>query len=103
MLIGIACVPKSASESWLLCDSKAWAALGLSDLKALPTEPENIWGKRNEPKGNHPHQYFKRICKKANIPDNKYSRWTIAELSDIKILEKKCPNSFKAFCQELRD
>ncbi|OAD19613.1 hypothetical protein THIOM_004743 [Candidatus Thiomargarita nelsonii] len=54
--LGIACVPKSASESWLLCDSQAWAALGLSDLKALPIEPEMIWGKRNEPSANHPHQ-----------------------------------------------
>ena len=100
--LGIACVPKSASESWLLCDTQAWTALGLSDLKALPFAPEIIWGKRNDPKSNHPHQYFKRICQKANIPDNKYTRWEVAELSDINIIEEKCPNSFMAFYQAFK-
>jgi hypothetical protein len=97
--LGIACVPKSASESWLLSDSQAWAALGLNELKMLPTEPEMIWGKRDEPTANHPHQYFKRICIKANVPDNKYTRWEIAELSEIEAVEQKCPNSFIAFRQ----
>jgi len=99
--LGIACVPKSASESWLLSDSKAWATLGLSDLKALPTEPEMIWGKRNDPNANHPHQYFKRICQKTDIPNNKYTRWEVAELSDVNVIEEKCPNSFVAFHQTL--
>jgi len=93
--LGIACVPKSASES--LSDSQAWATLGLNNLKALPDEPEMIWGKRDEPNANHPHQYFKRICQKADIPDNKYTRWEVAELSDINVIEKKCPNSLGAF------
>jgi len=97
--LGIACVPKSASESWLLSDSQAWVRLGLKDLKALPTEPEMIWGKRDDPNANHPHQYFKRICQKADMPDNKYTRWEIAELSSINIIEEKCPNSFTTFHQ----
>jgi hypothetical protein len=35
------------------------------------------------------------------MPDNKYTRWEIAELSDINIIEEKCPNSFTAFHQAL--
>ncbi|HIE00828.1 MAG TPA: hypothetical protein EYP59_11165 [Thiotrichaceae bacterium] len=101
--LGIVCVPKSASESWLLSDHQAWAKLGLKDFKTLPSEPEMLWGKRNDPNANHPHQYFKRICQKAGRPDNKYTRWEIAALSDINVIEKKCQNSFRAFRQGLDD
>ncbi|RKZ71394.1 MAG: hypothetical protein DRQ57_18765 [Gammaproteobacteria bacterium] len=57
--LGITCVPKSASESWLLSDNQAWAKLGLKDLKALPTEPEMIWGKRRNQRiiGDRPHLF----------------------------------------------
>jgi hypothetical protein len=55
--------------------------------------------KRDEPNANHPHQYFKRICQKANIPDNKYTRWEVAELSDVNVIEEKCQNSFVVFRQ----
>lgn len=85
----------------MLSDNEAWAALGLTDLKALPTEPEMIWGKRDDPNANHPHQYFKRICQKIDRQDNKYTRWEVAELSDVKVIEEKCQNSFTAFYQSV--
>ncbi|MCP4701096.1 MAG: DUF4276 family protein [Gammaproteobacteria bacterium] len=95
---GIACVPKSASESWLLSDTSSWRMLGLNDVNLLPNDPENIWGKRrNDPAAEHPHQYFERICRAASISDDGETRWNLARNTNIDTLRKKCPNSFDAF------
>ncbi len=93
----IACLPMSASESWLLADSEAWEETGLADLTKLPPSPERIWGERNDPTGNHPHQFFARICAEVGLPDNTETRAVVASAISPNALSGKCPVSFPPF------
>lgn len=95
--IGVPCVPMSASESWLLADSDAWAALGLEALDRLPNRPEAIWGERNDPEAGHPHRIFKRICEEADLPDSRDTRVQVMSKTDAETLSNKCPISFPPF------
>lgn len=97
----VPCVPMSASESWLLADGAAWAKIGLKDLKMLPTKPESIWGKRDDPEGDHPHRYMSRVCDAAGLADNLTTRRELASNSDIDTLKKKCPVSYGPFHKAL--
>lgn len=99
----VACLPKSASESWLLADAKAWRELGLTALNELPNEPEELSGQRNNPASNHPHQIFTRICAKASVADSRETRVEIFRHSEPKTLQQKCPVSFAAFWQDLAE
>lgn len=98
---GIACVPMSASESWLLADTDAWIGLGLSDREDLPRNPETIWGERNDPNGNHPHRYFNRVCRAAKVPDNAETRRHLAGASKESALRSQCPISFAQFADDV--
>jgi hypothetical protein len=98
---GVACVPKSASESWLLADAAAWRGLGLRNAASLPARPEEIWGHRNDPNGGHPHQWFKRSCDEVNATDDRETRVQIANTSSPPVLRKRCPTSFAAFSDDL--
>lgn len=98
----IACVPMSASESWLLSDANAWREMGLQDCGILPTEPEKIWGERRNPDGDHPHQFFARICRAAHVCDDRETRVNVASVSNSQILEEKCPISYACFATDLR-
>ncbi|MBF0560477.1 MAG: DUF4276 family protein [Alphaproteobacteria bacterium] len=98
---GVVCLPKSASESWLLADPEAWKAMGLSCTKMLPSHPETIWGKHDDPEGNRPHPYFARVCKAANRTDTRETRVELMEKISIPRLAKACPLSFASFWNEL--
>ncbi len=100
-VVDVCCVPMSTSESWLLADSKAWAAVGLADLKVLPKRPERIWGKRKDPSSGHPHQYFRRVCLRAGVRNSLEVRLQIAELCDVSTLKEACPISFVGFVCDL--
>lgn len=93
----VACIPMSASESWLVSDANAWKALGLSASYSLHSKPEELWGARNDPDGGHPHQYFARICKEADVPDNPDTRRQLGLLLSPAELQAKCPISFRPF------
>lgn len=97
----VACIPMSASESWILSDSEAWKKVGLTNLSALPKKPEEIWGVRNDPDSGHPHCYFKRICSAANLSDNRETRVDVMTATSLEEVGKKCPASFKAFLADL--
>jgi hypothetical protein len=97
----VACLPKSASESWLLSDETAWTTLGLPNLSDLPTRPEDLSGERNDPKGNHPHRIFARICEQAGVSDSRETRVEVAKGSTLSVVARKCPKSFVAFWKEL--
>jgi hypothetical protein len=100
-VIGVPCVPMSASESWLLADPDVWKKLGLNDLRMLPDRPEHIWGERHCPDGNHPHPYFARVCREAGVEDNASTRNEIAVISSIEILARACPTSFATFITDM--
>ncbi len=97
----VACVPMSASESWLLSDAEAWAALGLTDPAELPKRPETIWGERDDHEGRHPHRYFAGVCKKAGVPDNRDTRVQIATAIVPETLAARCPISFPPFAEAI--
>ncbi len=99
---GVPCVPMSASESWLLGDRVAWNEVGLDDVNALPKRPEEIWGNRTNPNGNHPHQVFRRVCIEANVDDSRETRAELARLLTVEALCLSCPISFVAFANEVR-
>lgn len=97
----VACVPMSASESWLLSDEAAWQSVGAKGGGILPKRPEEIWGARNDPDGRHPHCYFARICEDAEVGDCRETRVEIMEKSDVGGMAKKCPISFQAFLDDV--
>lgn len=99
---GVACIPMSTSESWLLADPRAWEIQGLAHANALPAKPEQIWGTRNDPNGNHPKHYFARVCRTARVEDDRETRSRLAADSDIAEMEARCPTSFRPFADELR-
>ncbi len=97
---GVPCVPMSASESWLLADKQAWQGVGLKDVTMLPGRPESIWGSRENHKGNHPHQMFRRVCAAARVPDSRDTRVQLAHSSNLETLQSVCPTSFAAFVDD---
>lgn len=98
----VACVPMAASESWLLSDAEAWATVANYDGADLPQRPESIWGVRDNPSGDHPHQYFARICDAANMTDNRETRVHIAEAMSLAHARARCPVSLDSFLVALR-
>jgi hypothetical protein len=97
VLASIACLPMSASESWLLADHKAWKKLGLVEKADLPSHPEQIWGDKRDPNGNYPHRLFARVCAKAGVDDDRATRVEVASGIDLRVLVGKCPVSFAPF------
>ena len=97
----VACIPMSASESWLLSDSEAWRELGLEDTDALPSHPERIWGSRQDPNSSHPHCLFRKICNIAGVADSRETRVALMDASSIDRLRESCPTSFVAFMADL--
>jgi len=100
-VLAIACIPMAASESWMLSDQEAWMAKGLTEPHILPKRPEEIWGLRDDPEGDHPHRYFYRVCVASDLPDSRETRCELAELTDLNTLKKQCPNSFGAFVSDM--
>lgn len=99
---GVPCVPMSTSESWLLADKQAWQKIGLADLAVLPKKPENLWGKPRDPQSNHPHQFFRRVCIEAEVPDSRETRVQLADFSNIGTLQSACPTSFAVFAEDTK-
>lgn len=97
----VACVPMSASESWMLSDQNAWHSLfGLDN--PLPARPEMLWGRRDDPAGSHPHRIFARFCHAVGIEDNRDCRLRLAEVIDLDQLKLACPSSFPPFSDSLQ-
>lgn len=97
----IACVPMSASESWLMTDSAVWRAQGLLDPTILPRRPETTWGARRDPDANHPHQIFRRLCQAADTTDSTKTRVEIASAAALAGLRTGCPISFPPFADKV--
>lgn len=100
-VVGLACIPMSASESWLLADAAAWQNITGNGALSLPRNPETIWGERDDPDADHPHRYFARICDESNQADGHDVRLRIAQVIDIPTLRNRCAISFEPFYQTL--
>lgn len=99
---GVACVPRSASESWLLSDEAAWRSIGLKSSNFFPKVcPEDLWGARDDVAGNHPKHAFARVSVEANMPDNRETRHRVCEASSIGEMKRRCPASLVEFVDAL--
>ena len=97
----VVCLPKSASESWILADPNAWRALGIADLSVLPSKPEDIWGDRHDPASHHPKHAFERAARNADLSgDGRGQRVAVMEASDPITVAAACPVSFLSFWRE---
>lgn len=94
-------------ESWLLSDQKAFETMfgsqNVLKIKSdLPSKPEYIWGRKDDPQSNYPKNLFVRILKSLNS-GNEPTRddyAMVAENTDIDILAQKCPVSFRTFVDD---
>jgi hypothetical protein len=94
----VICLPKAASESWLLADSAAWKAMGLHDMTILPKAPEDTWGDRHDPNGHHPKHDFERASGSAQLEGNgRDQRVAVMERSEPDAILSVCPLSFGNF------
>jgi len=98
----VACVPMAASECWLLADASCWSQLGLKDVSILPSRPESIWGKRDDPNGGHPHRFFYRVCGVAGLADTPLTRVDLMERASLDEILAKCPISFSDFNNQIK-
>jgi len=98
----IACIPMSASESWLLSDSEAWLLVTGNDAVPIPKQPEKIWGERDDPDADHPHSLFARLCDGCQAPDGHALRLDLAQKLNLETLLQKCPISFRPFYDALK-
>lgn len=97
----VACIPVSASEAWMLADKQAWNALTGAVVENLPGNPEQIWGEKDDPNSNRPHNYFARICQQESVEDCSDTRAQLAALIDPALLRATCPLSFPPFADML--
>lgn len=98
---GVACMPKSASESWLMADFASWEILGLPDEHLLPKAPEEIWGEKSDPNSDRPHNLFARICVAAGVDDSRETRASLSGTASLAEIAARCPISFVAFRADL--
>ena len=97
----VACVPMSTSESWLLSDQAAWAALAASEV-TLPRHPEDLWGAARDRTSNHPKWVFARLCGTTGLDDCRETRVELMETSNKATLVERCPHSFGKFWADVR-
>lgn len=93
----IACVPMSASESWMMADPSAWKSFANYDGSDLPPRPETIWGNRDDPAGGHPHRFFRRVCDEAGVADCTDTRAELARDTNLVTARANCPISLEHF------
>jgi hypothetical protein len=98
----LAIVPKEMTESWLLADEQAYIATFGSKPEYLPKEPEEIWGKKDDPDSNYPKHVMERILGQYNKTPNRDIYEYIAEQSNIDTLKERCPQSFVRFYDDLQ-
>jgi hypothetical protein len=95
----LAIVPKEMTESWLLADRKAFT--GLDTTEKFPSEPEELWGDKNNPQGSHPKRLFEWLTGQCNMElDTAYAH--IAVNADVEVLRKQCPRSFGQFWVDMQ-
>lgn len=99
----LAIVPKEMTESWLLTDEQAYIIAFGSIPEHLPKEPEEIWGKKDDPDSNYPKHVMKHVLGQFHKTPNQHAYTKIAEQCNIDILKARCPKSFARFFNDLQN
>jgi len=100
---GVAMIPKSMIECWLMADPHSYQTVfgRIPDNPGLPSNPESVWGRKDDPTSNYPKRYLERIV-------GQYSRnpshWMImlAENCLLDELREKCKISYKTFHEDIQ-
>jgi hypothetical protein len=100
----MAIVPKEMTESWLLADEKAYInTFGRKPARpALPNNPEDIWGKKENPGSNYPKHYLNRVLMQYHMTPNRETYEQLATGSDADTLQARCPKSFGRLIRDLQ-
>jgi hypothetical protein len=96
-LAGAACVPMGTSEAWLLADAAAWRRLGATDLRKLPRQPEETWGRPHDPASGHPKSLFEAVSKANRMAADQDLRAELARRLSISVVTAQCRRSFGPF------
>jgi hypothetical protein len=101
----IAMIPMRMLENWLLADENAFQlAFGTKPTQPrLPNEPEFIWGDEQNRDSNHPKNYIQRVLKEFGEDATTDNFILIAEATDLKTMEYKCPHSFAPFAKKMKN
>ncbi len=84
-------------EAWLLADAGAFERAFGRARPDLPRAPEELWGKRQDPQSNHPHQLYPRVLRSIGVPPTRAAAVRLAEHIDLDVLTRECPRGFGAF------
>ena len=68
----------------------------------LPRDPENLWGPKRDPHGDHPKALFARLCTEAGCAPDRGTHNALAERIDLEVLARACALSYGAFARDLR-
>lgn len=96
-------IPKAMIENWLLADEGAHAKVfqKAPSKPPLPSHPEEIWGKDNDPTSNHPKCFLRRVLKQYQKISEGYL-YDLALHSKPETLKQKCPVSYSSFFNEMQ-
>lgn len=84
-------------EAWLLADAGAFERAFGRARPALPRSPEELWGKRQDPQSNHPHQLYPRVLRSIGVDPTRAAAVRLAEHIDLDVLARECPRGFGTF------
>ena len=95
-------IPIRILECWLLGDNEGFENMGCSPQNpSLPSKPELIWGKQEDPNSNYPKHYLKRILENGGFLNDTETYKLIVFNNNLENLKQNCPLSFAPFAEKL--
>lgn len=97
-------VPLKMIECWLLADENAFEKY-FGNIPELPTNPELIWGNKEDPGSDYPKCCIRRAIGQASNEKMSGGREVYSGLvqnADVEVLKKKCPISFCSFYEDFQ-
>lgn len=88
-------------EAWLLADAGAFVKVLGNARPALPRSPEELWGKVNDRRSNHPKVVLERLVRRAGKLCDRHLAARLAEAADLDVIARECPQGFGAFKRDL--
>lgn len=103
-IIGIAMVPLTMIECWLLSDIVAYkhSFKHCPDNFTLPREPEFLWGSKHDPSSDYPKNVINRKLEECSYSGDICDAFMLlSSQMDIETVRQNCPNSFQVFLNDI--
>lgn len=97
----LAIVPCKMIESWMMGDMEVFERMYKKKPKTKVSNPELIWGKKDNPNSNYPKNLLDRVLKEYKKSVSRELFVEIAEEQDLDALVETCPISFWDFTQQM--